>query len=146
MAKTLWVLERCGGDTCEGSTVDPVMKLDGNGKVLANFGGGQINWPHGFFVDRAGELRVTDGRGGHGEGHTVMKFSPDGKLLMTLGKPGDAGNAPGMFDTPSDVVTAPSGDIFVADGHGVMQGHQTNDRIVKFSKDGTFITAWGKHG
>jgi DNA-binding beta-propeller fold protein YncE len=144
--KTLWVLERCGGDTCEGSTVDPVMKLDGNGKVLANFGGGQINWPHGFFVDRAGDVWVTDGRGGHGEGHTVMKFSPDGKLLMTLGTPGEAGNAPGMFDTPSDVVTAPSGDIFVADGHGVLQGHQTNDRIVKFSKDGTFITAWGKHG
>jgi DNA-binding beta-propeller fold protein YncE len=51
-----------------------------------------------------------------------------------------------MFDTPSDVITAPNGDIFVADGHGVMQGHQTNDRIVKLSKDGTFIMAWGKHG
>jgi hypothetical protein len=33
------------------------------------------------------------------------------------------------------VITAPNGDIFIADGHGVMQGHQTNDRIVKHSKD-----------
>jgi DNA-binding beta-propeller fold protein YncE len=36
--------------------------------------------------------------------------------------------------------------IFVADGHGVFEGHQTNDRIVKLSKDGTFIATWGKHG
>jgi hypothetical protein len=144
--KTLWVFERCGADTCIGSTLDPVMKLDGNGKVVANFGGGLVNWPHGFFVDRAGDVWVTDGRGDNGKGHTVIKFSPDGKVLMTLGKPGQAGIAPGMFDTPSDVITAPSGDIYVADGHGVLQGHQTNDRIVKLSKDGTFITAWGQHG
>jgi DNA-binding beta-propeller fold protein YncE len=51
-----------------------------------------------------------------------------------------------VLDTPSHVTTAPNGDIFIADGHGVMQGHQTNDRIVKLSKDGTFIMAWGKHG
>ena len=39
-------------------------------------------------------------------------------------------------------MVAPNGDIYVADGHGA----GTNDRIVKFSKEGTFITAWGKHG
>ncbi|MBO0717665.1 MAG: hypothetical protein J2P55_10080, partial [Rhizobiales bacterium] len=43
--KTLWLFERCGGDTCVGSTVDPVMKLDANAKVAANFGGGLVNWP-----------------------------------------------------------------------------------------------------
>jgi DNA-binding beta-propeller fold protein YncE len=63
-----------------------------------------------------------------------------------LGKPGVAGNAPGMFDTPSDVITARNGDIFVADGHGVMAGHTTNDRIVKLAKNGKFIKAWGRHG
>ena len=140
--KTLWVYERCGADTCVSSTVDPVMmKLDGNGKILANFGGGLVNWPHGFYVDRSGDVWITDGRGENGKGHTVIKFSPDGKVLMTLGKPGQAGYAPGMFDTPSDVITASNGDILVADGHGVLQGHQTNDRIVKLSKDGTFIMA-----
>jgi sugar lactone lactonase YvrE len=107
--KTLWVFDRCGANTCVGSTLDPVMKLDGNGKVVANFGGGLVNWQHGFFVDRAGDVWVTDGSGENGKGHTVIKFSPDGKVLMTLGKPGQAGNAPGMFDTPSDVITAPNG-------------------------------------
>ncbi len=144
--KTLWVFERCGADTCEGSTLDPVLKLDANGKVVASFGGGLVNWPHGFYVDRSGDVWVTDGRAANDKGHTVTKFSPSGKVLMTLGKAGVAGNAPGMFDTPSDVITTPSGDIFVADGHGVMQGHQTNDRIVKLSKDGKFIMAFGKHG
>jgi len=144
--KTLWVYERCGADTCVGSTVDPVMKLDGNGKILANFGGGLVNWPHGFYVDRAGDVWITDGRGENGKGNTVIKFSPQGKVLLALGKPGQAGNGPGMFDMPSDVITAPNGDIFVADGHGLFEGHQTNDRIVKLSKDGTFIATWGKHG
>jgi hypothetical protein len=144
--KTLWIFDRCGADTCAGSTLDPVMKLDGDGKIVANFGGGLVNWPHGFFVDRSGDVWITDGRGENGKGHTVIKLSPDGKVLMTLGKPGQVGNEPGMLDTPSDVITAPNGNIFIADGHGVMQGHHTNDRIVKLSKDGTFITAWGKHG
>jgi DNA-binding beta-propeller fold protein YncE len=144
--KTLWIYERCGGDSCAGSTVDPVMKLDASGKMVANFGGGLTNWPHGFYVDRAGDVWITDGRGENEKGQTVIKFSPQGKVLLTLGKPGQAGSAPGMFDMPSDVITAPNGDIFVADGHGVFEGHQTNDRIVKLSKDGTFIATWGKHG
>src|SRR5262245_30362475 len=61
---------------------------------------------------------------------------------MILGKPGMPGNGPGYLTTGSAVVVAPDGDIYVADGHGA----GTNDRIVKFSKDGKFITAWGKHG
>ena len=61
---------------------------------------------------------------------------------MTLGKAGVAGNGPDEFNAPSAVVVAPNGDIFVADGHG----GNTNARIVKFSKDGKFIKAWGKKG
>src|SRR5262249_52870247 len=64
------------------------------------------------------------------------------KVLMTLGKPGVAGEGPETFNGPSDVLVAPNGDIFVADGHG----EKTNARIVKFSKDGKFIKAWGKAG
>jgi hypothetical protein len=144
--ETLWVFDRCGGDTCVGSDLAPIMKFDASGKMVANFGAGTVNWPHGFYVDRNGDVWVTDGQAGGGKGHTVTKFAPYGKILMTLGKPGVAGDAPGMFNTPSDVVTAPKGDIFVADGHGILQGRSTNDRIVKLSKDGTFIKAWGKHG
>src|ERR1700724_3409879 len=101
-----------------------------------------FHYPQGLFVDRDDNVWVSDGRGKNGKGHTVMKFSPDGKLLMTLGKPGVAGDGPDQFNAPSDVVVAPNGDIFVADGHG----EKTNARIVKLSKDGKFIKAWGKAG
>jgi hypothetical protein len=123
--KTLWVFDRCGSDTCVGSDLAPIMKFDASGKMVANFGAGTVNWPHGFYVDRNGDVWVTDGQAGGGKGHTVIKFAPDGKVLMTLGKPGVAGDAQGMFNTPSDVVTAPNGDIFVADGHGILQGRST---------------------
>jgi sugar lactone lactonase YvrE len=69
-------------------------------------------------------------------------LSPDGKVLMTLGTPGVTGEDETHFNAPSDVVVAPNGDIFVADGHG----EKTNARIVKFSKDGKFVKAWGKEG
>ena len=61
---------------------------------------------------------------------------------MTLGKPGVAGNGPDTFNGPSDVLVAPDGSIFVADGHG----GETNARVVKFTKDGKFIKSWGKKG
>lgn len=85
---------------------------------------------------------MTDGQGKDGKGHQVFKFSPEGKVLMTLGKAGVAGDGPDTFNQPSDVAIAPNGDIFVADGHG----GSSNARIVKFSKDGKFIKTWGKKG
>ena len=74
-------------------------------------------FPHGFHVDRDGNIWVTDARAANGKGHQVFKFSPDGKLLMTLGKAGVAGDGPDTFNEPTDVVTAPNGDIFVTEGH-----------------------------
>ena len=61
---------------------------------------------------------------------------------MTLGKAGVAGDGPDEFNKPSAVFVAPSGDIFVGDGHG----GESNARIVKFSRDGTFIKTWGAAG
>ncbi len=106
--KSIWVFERCGADTCEGSNLAPIMKFDPSGKLVANFGAGMINWPHGFSVDRDDNVWETDGRGGNGKGHTAIKFAPDGKVLMTLGKPGMPGNADDQFNTPSDVFTGPT--------------------------------------
>ena len=146
--RSIWVGERCGENSCADpatgkmSPLDPVLKFDATGKLVTSFGADMINWPHGLFADRDGNVWVTDGRGGNGKGHTVIKFSSDGKVLMTLGKPGVAGDGPDTFNVPSDVLVAPNGDIFVADGHG----EKTNARIVKFSKDGKFIKAWGKAG
>ena len=75
-------------------------------------------------------------------GHQVIKFSPSGAVLITLGTPGVLGNGPNHFNAQSDVVVADTGDIFVADGHGA----DINNRVVKFSKNGTFIKAWGQTG
>jgi streptogramin lyase len=74
------------------------------------------------------------------KGHQIFKFSRDGKLLMTLGKPGGAAD-PEYFLQPNAVLVAPDGDIFVAQGHG-----QPVDRLFKFSKDGKLLKAWGKRG
>ena len=79
-------------------------------------------------------------RPGATKGNQVYKFSPDGKVLLTLGKPGGAA-APDYFYQPNDVVTAPNGDIFVGEGHGA-----GNNRILKFDKTGKFIKEWGKLG
>jgi streptogramin lyase len=140
--KSVWVFDRCGGGDCGKSNLAPIMKLDPSGKLVASFGAGMFNFPHGLGVDREGNVYVTDERAKNGKGGVVVKFSPDGKVLMTLGKPGMPGDSSDMFDAPSDVAIAANGDIYVADGHG----GTTNGRIVKFSKDGKFIKTWGKPG
>ena len=117
----------------------PVVELDASGNVLKTWGEKMFVWPHGIRVDRNGFLWITDGRARDGIGQQVFKYTRDGQLVMTLGKKGVSGNGPDTFNSPTDVAVAPNGDIFVSDGH-------VNSRIVKFSKDGTFIKAWGKRG
>jgi DNA-binding beta-propeller fold protein YncE len=139
---SVWVAERCGANTCAGSNLDPVLKFDASGKLVKSFGAGMFVFPHGIFVDREGNVWVTDAQGKDGKGHQVFKFNPEGKVLLALGKPGTAGDGPDTFNAPSAVLVAPNGDIFIGDGHG----GNTNSRIVKFSKDGKFIKTWGKKG
>ena len=125
-----------------------VLKFDETGKLVKSFGAGMFAFPHGIHVDREGNVWVTDAvppgganqPGAAGKSHFVVKFSHEGKVLLTLGKPGVAGDGEDTFNQPSDVITAPNGDIFVADGHG----GNTNARIVKFDKNGKFIKTWGK--
>lgn len=150
--KSIWVAERCGQNSCAGSNLPVVLKFDASGKLVKSFGAGMFVFPHGIHVDRQGNVWITDGippananppgTSTAGKGHIVVKFSPEGKVLMTLGKAGVPGDGPDTFNQPSDVITAPNGDIFVGDGHG----GNTNARIVKFNKDGKFIKAWGKPG
>ena len=140
---SIWVAERCGANSCAGKTDPPILKFDASGKLVKSFGAGMFVFPHGIFVDKEGNVWVTDGQGRDGRGHQVFKFSPDGQVLMTLGKAGVAGDGPDTFNQPDDVAIAPNGDIFVSDGHTPGRG---NARVVKFTKDGKFIKQWGKHG
>jgi sugar lactone lactonase YvrE len=139
---TIYVVERCSDNSCVGRTEPPILKYDENGKLLTAWGEGLFNFPHGATLDSQGNLWVTDARAEGGKGNQVFKFDPNGKILMTLGKAGVSGSGPDAFDQPTDVVVAPSGDIFVTDSHR----NGKNNRIVKFSKDGTFIKEWGTKG
>jgi len=139
---SVWVAERCGANTCVGSDLPPILRFDMSGRLLKAFGAGMFVFPHGIFVDQEGNVWVTDGQGKDGKGHQVFKFSPEGKVLLALGKPGVAGDGSDEFNAPSAVLVAPNGDIFVGDGHG----GNTNSRIVKFTKDGKFIKTWGRKG
>jgi sugar lactone lactonase YvrE len=142
--KSIWTFDRCAANNCRGSNLDPIMKFDPNGNLLTSFGKGLINDPHGFHVDREGNVWVSDTFAENGKGQTVTKFSKDGRVLMTLGKPGVTGDADSTdaFDQPTDIYVAPNGDIFVSQGHG----QRPTDKVMKFSKDGKYIKTIGKRG
>jgi DNA-binding beta-propeller fold protein YncE len=152
----VWAYDRCGSNSCADSTANPIFKFDRSGKMLASFGGGMLIFPHGIHVDRQGNVWVTDGndnapaaaRGARGtpepnpqatKGHQVFKFSPDGKVLMTIGKPGGAAGNECCFQ-PNDVITNEKGEIFVS------EGHTSGGRIRKFSSDGKLLKTWGEPG
>jgi len=140
----IWSYERCGSNSCAGSDADPILLLDQKtGALLKQFGKGLFMMPHGLYVDKEGNVWVTDGVGKDGKGNQVYKFSPEGKVLMTLGKPGGDGAGLGGFDAPNAVLVAPNGDIFVAEGHAPTLG---NSRIMKFDKTGKFIKVLAAKG
>ena len=148
--KDIWVGERCAANDCVDSPLDPILKFDQNGTMVKSFGAGVgILSPHGIHVDRDGNVWLVDcactGRSRdyatkNKKGHQVFKFTPDGKLLMTLGAAGGGTGAEGFFQ-PNDVVTDRAGTIFVSEGHG-----GDNARIVVFDKDGKYLREFGKKG
>ncbi len=168
--RSIWIGERCGANSCfdrataQMSSLPVVLKFDEKGTLLRSFAVGMMVFPHGFHIDREGNVWITDGQDNLPRrartdppdaplppmpstiiGHQVFKFSPDGQLLLTLGKAG--GNQPGQpadpasFYQPNDVITNATGDIFVSEGHG-----SPNPRLVKFDKTGKLIKAVGAKG
>lgn len=144
----VWAIDRCGTNGCVGSHDDPLLHYDAEGKLIGQMGADLFAFPHGIHVDDEGNVWVTDplpadGRGAGGNvGQQVTKLSPSGRVLLQLGTRLVAGDGPNQFSSPSDVVVGRNGDIFVADGHA----EGTNERIMKFDKDGKFLKAWGKPG
>ena len=107
--------------------------LNPDGTFVKSWGETPYRLAHGIRIDKDGFIWASDN-----SDNLIQKFSPDGKLVMTLGKKGMAGDnmSQDAFDGPADVFVAPSGDIFVADGY-------RNSRVVQFSKDGKFIRIIG---
>lgn len=112
----------------------PVLVFNRAGKYLRGWGEGAFTSPHGCRMDPQGNLWLTDSAD-----HRVLKYSPEGKLLLTLGVKGQAGQDGAHFNKPTDVAFAPSGDLYVADGYG-------NSRVARFSREGKFLGEWGKRG
>jgi DNA-binding beta-propeller fold protein YncE len=143
----LYILGRCHENNCAGRTEPAVLVYDMSGKLVNSWGAGLFNFPHGFWIDKEGNVWITDARAENGKGNQVFKFTPQGKLLMTLGKAGVAGSGPDTFDEPASVIVGNNGDIFVGDSHRPTGGKiGRNDRIVKFDKNGKFLMTWGKRG
>jgi sugar lactone lactonase YvrE len=119
-----------------------IYEFDNNGKFIRSFGEGLFTRSHGLRIDSEGNIWATDV-----SAHTVMKLSPDGKLLMTLGTKGQRGewnDTAHLLNEPNDIAIARNGDIFVAQGH--TPGANGDPRVLKFDKTGKFIKSWGGKG
>jgi DNA-binding beta-propeller fold protein YncE len=125
----------------------PVAIFDPSGTFLGSWGEGIFRRPHGLTIGPDDSVWCTDDFD-----HTVRQFTPEGKLLLTLGisgRPSDTGatsvdfrtirRAAGPFHYPTNLALSPKGEIFVSDGYG-------NARVHKFSSDGRLLFSWGEPG
>jgi sugar lactone lactonase YvrE len=123
----------------------PLTEFDENGKFIRSFGEGLFTRSHGIRIDKDGNIWATDVGA-----HTVMKLSPKGDVLLTLGTKGKAGEwneAAGLrlFNEPNDIVFGNNGDLFITQGHTPGAG-KGDPRVLKFDKNGNFIKTWGGKG
>lgn len=115
----------------------PVIVLDTDGNVQRSWGEGIFDNAHGVAVGPDDSVFCIDA----GD-HTVRKFTPEGKLLMTLGEKGisSGANSGKPFNRPTHVAVDPrNGDIFVSDGY-------SNAAVHKYSPNGRLIKSWGRSG
>ena len=148
--KSVWVFERCSGtrdDECvQNPKLNPIMKFDEHGKLLKAFGAGMFKYPHGIFIDRA---TITSGWW-TASPRMPWSATPSASSTRTascwrpIGTDGVRGSAtdPYNYNEVSDVLQAPNGDIFVADGHDP----DGNFRMLKYDRNWKFITMWGQKG
>lgn len=122
-----------------------VIEFDRQGNVLRAWGGknDDYHWPdseHGIFVDHQGSVWI--GSNGRND-HVVLKFSPDGELLLQLGQAGQTGgsNDPRLLGQPADIAVDPeTNEVYIADGYG-------NRRIIVFDAEtGEYRRHWGAYG
>jgi DNA-binding beta-propeller fold protein YncE len=125
----------------------PIMIFGRDGSFLASWGEGLFARPHGLTIGPDDSVYCTDDLD-----HTVRKFTPDGKLLLTLGSSGCPSatgatsvdyrtilRAGAPFHFPTNVALGPQDEIYVADGYG-------NARVHEFTPDGRLVRSWGEPG
>ena len=130
----------------------PIAIFDRDGNYLSSWGEGLFAFPHSILIDTDDHVWLVDRDYGQ-----VMKYTPQGELLMTIGTKGyrsdtgfDPSEAPSSayktlkrgaepFNLPAGIALAPSGDIFIADGYA-------NARVHRFSPDGKLLLSWGEPG
>jgi DNA-binding beta-propeller fold protein YncE len=126
---------------------EPVRVYERDGTFLTSWGEGQFVRPHGIFIGPDDTVYCTDDHD-----HTVRAFTPEGRLLLTLGtrgRPSDTGatsidyrtirRAGPPFHYPTNLALGPTGDLYVADGYG-------NARVHRFAPDGRLLQSWGQPG
>jgi len=118
-----------------------IMEFDRDGRFLRAFGEGLFRRSHSLTIDADGNYWTTDFAT-----HVVLKLSPAGEVLLTLGTVGQAGNwdeAAGtrLFNEPNDVAFDSAGNIYISQGHG-----RGDPRIMKFDPAANFVMAWGVRG
>jgi len=112
----------------------PIQVYDAKGKLVRAWGEGFLVMAHYIRIDHDGMVWVADAKD-----HVVLRCTPEGKVLLTLGTRGQGGCDETRLNRPTDMAVSPAGDVFVSDGYG-------NARIVHFDKQGKFVKQWGKMG
>ena len=114
----------------------PMIVFDRDGNFLRAWGEELFERAHGLHIGPDDMLYCTDDGN-----HTVRKCTPDGKVLLELGIPGEP--APFMAGEPfhrcTHTALTPDGHIFVSDGYG-------NCRVHKYAPDGKLVKSWGEPG
>ena len=112
----------------------PIMEFAPDGRMVRSWGEGLFIRPHAVRVDPEGNIWTVDN-----DTHQVLKMDSSGRVRMVVGRHEQGGETEENFNRPTDVAFAPNGDFYVSDGY-------VNSRVVRFSKEGRYITAWGKKG
>jgi len=127
----IWVFDRCGDMGCSGSKLSPIYELSPAGKTMKNIGAGQFVSAHGIAVDKDGNVWAADFQAKDGKGMQVVKLSPDGKVLLKVGKAGEPGLGDDAFNAPTGVAVLSTGEILIAEGHDVVSAENGAEALVK---------------
>ena len=111
-----------------------VFVFDRDGDLMDRWGEDTFTNPHGICVGADGSVYITDI-----DDHTVRRFTPEGRLLRTVGTVGQEGEEGRPFHRPTGVAIAPSGELYVSDGYSGSWVH-------RFSEEGELIGSWGGSG